>query len=119
MQAYSVFNGLFVKQTSVPQSQTNFSLSCGSAATHPSEGPSSPPGVTPQVALIRWVIKTAHCDTTVPNTTCTRFIVPKFQPHYSPASSLRSDKAEEDCVSGLRGVVWLLQHEIRLQTDFC
>lgn len=99
-------------------SHRQISLSCGSAAMHSSEGPSSPPGVTLQVALILWVIKTAHCDTTVPNTTCTRFIVPKVQPHYSPASSLQSDKAEEDCMSGLRGVVWLLQHEIRLQTEF-
>ena len=95
-----------------------FSLSCGSAAIHPSEGPSLPTGVTLQVALILWVIKTAHCDTTVPNTTCMRFFVPEFKPLYSPASSLQSDKAEEDFTSGLLGEVWLLQHETRLQMDF-
>lgn len=95
-----------------------FSLSCGNAAIHPSQGLSLPTGATLQISLLLWVIRAARCDNTVPNMTCTCVFVPKFKAHHSPASSLQSNNAEEDFTSGLLGEVWLLQHEIRLQINF-
>lgn len=84
------FHALFLKQSLFLKSYSF--LSCGSGAVHPREGPSLPTAVTLQNSLTLWVIRTVHCNTTAPNTTCTRFSIPKFKSHYSPESSLWTHK---------------------------